>query len=61
MLRRVEKSALFFMNSQLPLLSAPKYWRDEQKLVIVNTEGPGASVEDIKQFLGTATIENTVF
>ena len=54
---RPDLKSLSFMNSQLPLLSAPEYKRDEQKLVIMNTEEPGASVEDIKHFLGTAAIE----
>ncbi len=54
---RPDLKSLSFMNSQLPLLPAPEYKREKHKLVIMNTEEPDASVEDIKHFLGNATIE----
>lgn len=54
---RPDAKSLAFMDSQLLLMTDPEYKRDKQKLVIMNTEAPDGSADEIKHFLGKPEIE----
>ncbi len=56
-LARPDAKSLAFMNSQMKLYTGSEYKADKQKLVIMNTEVPAGPTDEIKHFLGEATME----